>query len=517
MDLFQYHSGQGKRSKRNGALTSAVFLFLALVLQNPVFAGWRGAAGKADITPDLSRPVYLAGYGAQGRPARGVRDPLYARAAALSDGNKTVVLVGLDFIGFARPQVEKIRSAFPDAYILVASVHTHSGPDTLGLWGPEPGIGGVDPVYIEDTVTKVQALIADLLKRLEPVSLTAAARKVPVAGLVRDLRDPMVIDDEMGVLVMKSRSSGRRVASIVSWSCHPEVLGRDNFEITGDFASYLTRELELLTGGTAVFFAGSIGGLMSPDARAPTFGEAERIGKELAHHAVDAAADAQPVGQDAALAVSSTTVLLPIENILYLAFLENVRQGRPIVDAQGRPWKDRYWKHWGRHMRLFFSWLDARVFGRVFPYLETEAALVRLGGAASLLAVPGEIFPELVLGGYGGEFKFHYPLTKPDNPRPPDVNRAPKGPYLKEKMPGRVRMIIGLANDEIGYIVPEYDFRINAMSPAMHPRPKGHHYEETNSLGRRATPLLLQAIERLINPTTPQGQSPIDPPNKAKE
>ncbi|MEK7287964.1 MAG: hypothetical protein AAB091_05345, partial [Elusimicrobiota bacterium] len=187
--------------------------------------GWLGAAGKTEITPDLARPVYLAGFGYKGRKATAIHDPFYARAVALGDARQTIVLASLDLIGLPRPYVEKIRQGFPEVYILIASVHTHSGPDTLGHWGPSLGASGVDPIYIDSVIIKTQALIREILGRLEPVELVIAKTTAPAAGLVRDLRDPIVIDNEMNVLALRRPRSKKILASIVEWSCHPEVLG----------------------------------------------------------------------------------------------------------------------------------------------------------------------------------------------------------------------------------------------------------------------------------------------------
>ena len=57
-------------------------------------------------------------------------------------------------------------------------------------------------------------------------------------------------------------------------------------------------------------------------------------------------------------------------------------------------------------------------------------------------------------------------------------------------------MIVGLANDELGYLVPLYDFRVRATK-SMLPRLPGH-YEETNSIGPSATKILTESAARLL-------------------
>src|SRR5262249_13839170 len=93
------------------------------------------------LRPD-GPPVRSAGFG-QGRDATGVHDDLTARALVLETGGVTVALVALDLIGFFHDDIVKIReevgTRHPEigaASILVASTHTHAGPDVIGLWSP---------------------------------------------------------------------------------------------------------------------------------------------------------------------------------------------------------------------------------------------------------------------------------------------------------------------------------------------------------------------------------------------
>lgn len=103
---------------------------------------------KTAISPPLGTdrpPVWIAGYN-NGRQATAIHDDIWARCMLVRviDGNKTksIALVSLDLIGYFYPETLKIRRLFkqkypnlPIDYILVASTHTHEGPDTLGLWG----------------------------------------------------------------------------------------------------------------------------------------------------------------------------------------------------------------------------------------------------------------------------------------------------------------------------------------------------------------------------------------------
>ena len=91
-----------------------------------------------------------------------------------------------------------------------------------------------------------------------------------------------------------------------------------------------------------------------------------------------------------------------------------------------------------------------------------------------ILMLPGELFPELAYGGYLEAEESATGLSPEVNPRP-----------LAE-IAGSDVMFIGLANDEIGYIIPPNDFLLNEKFPyAENGRDSlgRRHYEETNSLG----------------------------------
>jgi hypothetical protein len=475
---------------------AAALLLSLLFCAGPRAEALSAAATRVDITPDLERHrIYLAGYGAGGRRPWGVRDKLHARILLLSDGRKTVGIVGLDLLGYYRNDTQDLRRmagfSGPDRYLFVAATHQHAGPDTLGLWGPLPGFSGVNARYHQEVKEKIAEALRDLESRLEPVELSGAVRAINPAWICRDLRDPAVIDPDLGVLRFRGKD-GKVVATLVNYSCHPEVMGKDNRFIAADFPGPLCDEVERLGGGACLYLSGSIGGLLSPHAREgqDDFLEARRIGAALAAEAFKSAERPTVAAAKAALDFKSEIVLIPVENSRYLSFLPALTFGHRLKDAQGKnlpAWKA-YW--------LPLKHVLRRLTPRERPWVETEVSRVDIG-PAGLLGIPGEIFPELVIGGYDGKFRFAWPLLDAENPDPPDLARAPQGPYLKALIPKPLKLVVGLANDELGYLVPGYDFKIRD-SLTLLPRLPGDHYEETNSIGPSATELITSAARRLL-------------------
>lgn len=458
------------------------------------------AAGKVDVTPDLKREtVWLAGFGATGRRAAGVHDPIYARALVVADGYKMVALVSVDCIGLYREDVERMRRAAGwdgvNRYLFVSATHEHSGPDTLGLWGRFPGVSGVDKRYHDRLIKAVAGLVNDLSGRVQEATISAARKDLDAAGLTRDLRDPVVIDPELDVVQARTKRGGRVIGTLVRWSSHPETSRGDDLLLTADYPGQLCARVEEKTGGACVFQNGVIGGLLIPDSdQSPgkQFDEGLRLGRTIADAALETIRGAAPAAEPR-VEFRSKLVRVPVENSIYLGFLPNLTFGHKIYSSDGSPlprWKPYYLAL--RHM-IFFP-LPARL----RPWVETEVSYVRVG-PAEFLGIPGELLPELAIGGYDGRYRFGFPLVGPANPNPPKLDAAPKGPYLRQKLKNRVGVLVGLANDELGYIIPSYDFQTTATR-AMRPFPRGTHYEETNSIGPSATQILLDAFDELLEP-----------------
>ena len=472
-----------------GALLGA----LILLAPTGVARALEAAAAKVDITPDLaSEKVWLAGFGAKGRKPAGVHDPLYARLVLLREGKTTVALVGLDLLGFYINETENLRRQWANGdagrALFVHATHTHSGPDTLGLWGPMPGVSGINRRYENRIEERIVQALRLLETQLRPVTATAGHGTLDPRGLCRDSRDPQVIDPNLAVLRLKD-GAAKDVATIVNWSCHPEVIGRENRLLSADYPGPLCARIEEKTGGACLFLNGVIGGLMTPDAKIENFYETARIGTAVADAALAIKTGASVRG----LAYRFEKTRVPVENSRYLLFLHALTDGHVLYEASGAPLpSSRAWSLSLRHL-LFGLSEQSR------PRVETEVSVLDIG-PARLLGMPAEVFPELAIGGYDGKYSFGRPLVDPGGPER-ELKSAPKGPYLRDLIKAPVAMIVGLANDELGYLVPEYDFKARP-SKLMLPRWPGH-YEETNSIGRSATAILIDTAARLLKSPRP--------------
>jgi hypothetical protein len=463
-------------------------------------------AGEGNFT---LQPIYLAGFG-NNRPATGVRgagvglvgdgDGLWARALVLRQGETTVAIVTLDTIGWFNDDVLAVRQALADQdlavdYLLVHSIHNHEGPDTMGLWGPVQLVSGYDDAYRAQVRATVVDAVADAHAARVPVAELRVGEvdvgeyhDSGVANVIRDSRDPWVVDEFLGAAQLVD-GQGDTIATMVSFGNHPETLADDNLLITADFVHGVRRAVEQGSqwqqapgkpgvGGPCLYLNAAVGGMMTPlgvtvvnpdgdSYTAASFEKADSIGQLLGEMALDALADADIVA-DAQLDVQAQTFPARVDNVLYNLMFQAGIFEREVIDMQDG------------------------------MYITTEMSLINLG-PLQLLSVPGELLPELGVGGYDGSHVNApgVPLVDPQNPNPPALDQAPPGPYLKDRMFGTYRWIVGLGNDELGYLIPDYDYKL-ADNPYIE-EAEGDHYEETNSLGPAITGLVEQHADLLLD------------------
>jgi hypothetical protein len=432
---------------------------------------------ETDITPAIGdKPVYLAGFG-RNRKATGVLDPLKARAVVLRHGKNKLALVSVDLVGFFLPQVAQVRRTLPGfTYVLVSSTHNHEGPDTLGLWGPSLFQSGVDTGYLQTVVKQIVKAVGNADAAARPVVARLGTARAP--ELLHDGREPYVKHDELVALQFNDAKTGKIAGLVVQWNCHPETLGGGNTKISADFIGATVHYLRTRYQAPVVYLTGTVGGLMTSlrvDVRDEkgnkladgTVAKTQRYGRLIGQLADRALASARAI-RLTPFDIRSRDVFLPLANKLYLAGWQ-----LGVLDRQAYLWSGN-----SRQAKPADLEKDAKK-----PLcIRTEAAWLGLG-ELEVAAIPGEIYPELV-------------LDKVQDPADDgaDFPNAPIEPAIYKQMRGRHRMLIGLANDEIGYIIPKRQW--DEKPPYCYKR-KRPQYGEVNSLGPETAPLLCEAFQKL--------------------
>ncbi len=386
-----------------------------------------------------------AGFGS--RCTEGMHDDTWARAVVLRAGGKTVAMVSLDVVGFFNIEVKRVREELISRYpqmpideIMISSTHTHEGVDTMGYWGQlYLNTDGKFPAYQAFIRSQILDAIHDGYTQLEPASVRFG---VGHYSMIRDSRPPKVIDDEV-VSAQFVGEDGSTIGSLVNWSNHPEAQGSNNGLVSSDFPHATRETLEANLGGTAVYFSGSVGGLMTPlGVSVPGFGSSvswERtyeIGRQVALEA-ERALEGQPLVRPSSLQVNRRAWYMDMDNAALRALNANGLFDIPTYIG-GESWGPKENHRAGIPM------------GKVGPQVQTEMVSLQLG-PAMFLTVPGELTPELEIGGYG----------RPDCPSA-DTGR-PYEPPINSSFTEEYRFVLGLGQDELGYIIPGYDFHITSV------------------------------------------------------
>ncbi|HMV66199.1 MAG TPA: hypothetical protein PKA64_05070 [Myxococcota bacterium] len=471
------------------------------------------------IAPDegegdgVFQAAWLAGFSLS-RPATDVRGPdrgmigegdgLEARALVLDQGATRVAIVTLDSIGTMYDEVLELRAEVASRgldvdHVIVHSTHTHSSPDMMGIYGPSVSRTGFSEPYAHqiavagaDAIAEAVGALTDVELRWGEVDANDYAEN-GVANLISDLRDPFIVDPRIGTL--RFVAGDRTVATVVHFANHPETIADENTLMTADFVHGLRRTVSVGSrwlggttregiGGVTLYLNGTVGGMMTslhasvvdPEGntwRDHTWEKVDAVGQLLGEMALDAV-EADEVAPEPHLRVGAHTFTLPVANYAFQGmFLVGVFDHRSVDYDRDRTLDDDN-----------------------IPTIPTEMDLLELG-PLRLLTFPGEVLPESAIGGYDGSFTPPgTPIVKPDNPNPPALDQAPPGPYVWDRLGGELRWIVSLGNDEVGYIIPPYDFKLSAAEYLL--EAPGDHYEETNSLGPDTLPLLEAEADRMI-------------------
>jgi hypothetical protein len=294
--------------------------------------------------------------------------------------------------------------------------------------------------------------------------------ELPEEGFIRDSRKPHCIDNRLNLWRFTKPGTDETIATFVNWGNHPETLGSRNTLLTSDFCHYLREGIENGVpepngvegfGGMCLYFQGMVGGLMTQlhievphrdgvqRFKEDSFEKAESLGYNVAIAACNALRDPALVwkNENPYLAYGARTMIAPTQGHFKWAMMLGVI-------------------HEGYYL------------GRG---AKTEVNMIHIGDVR-ILTAPGEIYPEIVMGQVealpGRDFEIE-PIEDPG---------------LYALMKGRMELVIGLANDEIGYMLPKSQWDVK---PPFVYNDKSQ-YGEENSPGPDVGPAYYAAASQLI-------------------
>ncbi len=200
------------------------------------------------------------------RQPTGVLDDLWARAVAFefgggepgrgvgrSDKPITFVIVAVDTLGVSMRRAGAIRRRVVKAApagldvaaerIPVAATHTHAGPDTIGIFGPDDLTAAWDGGYLDVIEDQATAAALEALGSLREARLSFAEGSCG-AGCVVDADPPDHTDPYVGILQARDPGNGEVITTLVSVANHPEALWGRNTLISSDFPHVVRERLE---------------------------------------------------------------------------------------------------------------------------------------------------------------------------------------------------------------------------------------------------------------------------------
>ena len=424
---------------------------------------WTVGFGSREIAiPEKTgEPLYIAGYH-QGWEIGGVSDLQRASAVWIDGGEGGILMIGIDCVGLSSDIVNEIRSGLSGLVkesgcvsVNVYATHTHAGIDTLGLWGPT-GIDGKNKDFMENLKTAAVEAAKEAYGTRAEGRLYYGA--IDTGNLQKDSRKPKCFDPNLYQLRFQPKEEGNGVR-LYFYAAHAESMRGDNKLVSRDYPGVLIDTVEEKTGDKGIFFPGAIGGLIMTEAQIPepfsgddAVKNRDLTGKRLA---------------DYALSIRNETVVAPTAAVKTVKFevpLENI--------------VFQYYK--------FLGILGSEIKGgdpNGEYFMVSELSVIKIGKLAVGL-LPCELTPELALGGG---------VLKKMDPEPLNDIAAKAG--------FDTLLLVGLCNDEMGYVIPPSQFLLNPDAPYID-RIKDEtgedHYEETNSVGPEIANAIAEAFRKAI-------------------
>lgn len=395
---------------------------------------------------DVVGKTYVAGGIAFTKKiATSVEDDLAVRTAAISDGSGrgTSLFLTLDAYGLSLPDVREIRarlSSFAKENdinsITVSVLHQHSAVDTLGMNGNIWEMALLNPFRVllgaktengknkaymdylyEKCVESAKSAVADMRKG---AMYYGTADQTPY---LYDKRAPFVSDSNFNRFRFVP-DDGSKETWLVSTEIHCVGNGVQGTVVTGDYPYYAEKAINESADANVLFYMGAQQST-SQERNADTVtnyredmdrlelikGFGDSIGKAICE--ISDEKEVSPL-----LNITYRQILLPVEN--------------PILLVGGKT-----------------GMFEAKIVKSGDGYsVVTEIGYMEIGDDIAFAIIPGEIAPELVYGGclqktsWSGK-EWNYPSLQE---------------ILNEKGKSRKLMVLDLANDQIGYIIPDNNY-----------------------------------------------------------
>lgn len=446
----------------------------------------------------------------------GVYDDMAVRTVALSDSSSRGISVfaTIDCIGMTNTDIRALRSRLSDFAkenninaINIFSTHCHSCIDTQGLWTQNyrtipmnlfnniTGLGtklqGTDEKYMSFLFEKVTESVKAAVVSMKTGEMTFSQKDIGEEYFNNKNRDSAsTLMTEISKFTF-TPDDGSTPTIIANMAAHPDVAGlpvSDDKEaghmISGDYVYYIGETLQK-AGYNFMFFNGAICGiyigrsLTSDGVKTNRRVEiSQRYGREIGKMLLALNMTEEEIKNDSFLS-STTDSKEDMESEDYTLWYENWTKVQettvePILNVKLKsvriPVTNNVISIAGKLGLVNHTVLK----DKKDLYISTEIGVLDIGQYKAVM-MPGEICQDLIRKGNS--------LTAEGSISKTDFSGKTICDIFGENV-----LVFGLANDAIGYVVPDNDY---AMGLAF------GHYQETLSLGKNTASYLLAEYESL--------------------
>lgn len=196
----------------------------------------RAQISKVEITP--SEPCYLCGHAIRLDLSQGMMDPLYVSALIIEDVDKKNILLSYDLILIDEELSMKIKLAVAkeiecdEDNVVVSFIHTHAAPETGEKSVFNDPDKGARAGYRDFLVESARKAVNLANQNLEIVEVFYASTQID--GYYSNRNDKNRPCDKSANIFKLLRNDQSVLGVMVNMSCHPTVLGPQNYLISAD-------------------------------------------------------------------------------------------------------------------------------------------------------------------------------------------------------------------------------------------------------------------------------------------
>lgn len=372
-----------------------------------------------------------------------ILDDLRVRVVAISDGTDSgiVVFAVLDAYGLANKDVRIIRDRIAGflknenvVSVNISTLHQHSAIDTLGLNGDLLKVlfgnttinalklgkdlhNGQNKEYMENLYNVTAKAIMDAVNSMEPGKMYFSTSDA--SEYIRDKRDPQVIDPNLNRLCFVPDDENSTPTWIVNAAIHCVGLGASTTEISGDYPYFVEKAVNE-AGANYIQIQGAelaitSNGTLTAKEGATRYENVQSYGAALGKLLVDTdkGSEIEPI-----LNIAHENIFMQVDNkALQFIASTGLLANEGIKTADG----------------------DLKI--------PTEIGYMEIGDNLAFALIPGELAPEVAFGG-ACEAKDSWLGKDWSYPSMQDIVGK-----------DRKLMVLGLTNDQIGYILSDNDYR----------------------------------------------------------